>query len=66
MECKRKSIPRLEQLVEFCDDKFELVEELLSVPLASYSTPNDLLAHIDRLKASCKDFSSCITARGWH
>ena len=58
MECKLKSIPRLEQLVEFCDDKFELVEELLSVPLASYSTPNDLLAHIDRLKASCKDFSS--------
>ena len=59
MECKRKSIPRLEQLAEICDDKFELVEELLSVPLASYSTSNDLLAHIDRLKASCKDFSSC-------
>ena len=45
--------------MEICDDKFELVDELLSVPLASYSTPNDLLAHIDRLKASCKDFSSC-------
>ena len=59
MECKRKSIPRLEQLAEISDDKFELVEELLSVPLASYSTPNNLLVHIDRLKASCKDFSSC-------